>query len=67
LTIGQALVCMSEYQPVQPVRAELGCPIRLDQLIHYGQYTLRQRILRVAYSLDFNTIFDPTPAFASEA
>jgi hypothetical protein len=55
---------VSKYQPVQPVRAELGCPIRLDQLIYYGQYTLRQRILQVAYSLDFNTIFDPTPAFA---
>jgi hypothetical protein len=48
----------------QPVRLELSCPIRPDQLTRFGQYTLRQRILPVAYYLDFNTTFDPTPAFA---
>jgi hypothetical protein len=28
-------------------RLELGCPIRLDRLAHFGQSRLRQRILPV--------------------
>jgi hypothetical protein len=42
---------LSEYWAVQPVRLELSYPIRLDQLTHFGQYTLRQCILPVAYGL----------------
>jgi hypothetical protein len=34
------------------------------QRTHNGQYSLRERILPIAYYLDFNTTFNLTPAFA---
>jgi hypothetical protein len=52
---------VSEYQSVRSSLKEQSDSIRLDQLTHFGQYILRQRILPSYYFLRLNTTPDLTP------
>jgi hypothetical protein len=55
------LVYMSEYQSVRSSLKEQSDSIRLDQLTHFAQYILRQRILLSYFFFRLNTTLDLTP------
>jgi hypothetical protein len=52
---------VSEYQAIRPVWKEQSDPIRLDQLTHFAQYILRQRILPSYFFFRLNTTLDFSP------